>query len=140
MRHNVIGIYEVYKGTNNNIGQISIGPIVYNEEGIHYYQIKEVKGNEKINYDDTIYTVKTKVVTYNNTNIIESMELVNTADVEMNFYNTTIPEDQGDIDGGALKNPNTKDSIKIAFIVLLVIITSIYLIKKLVPRKYDVVS
>ncbi len=80
------------KAVNDENGRITFGPIKYNNDGIHYYKIKEKKGSERIEYDENVYTVKIKVVNFQNEYVIEESSIIGKGeDEEIEFYNKTIP-------------------------------------------------
>lgn len=80
------------KAVNDENGRITFGPIKYSNDGIHYYKIKEKKGSERIEYDENVYTVKIKVVNFQNEYVIEESSIIGKGeDEEIEFYNKTIP-------------------------------------------------
>ena len=133
---------------NDENGKITFGPLKYSNEGIHYYKIKEKKGSERIEYDENVYTVKIKVVNFQNEYIIEESSIIGKGeDEEIEFYNKTLPpepeqkeDQQTETDSDNKSNPNTADSIKIILIILIIIGIVVLLIKKFKPTKYSQVS
>lgn len=122
---------------NSSDGSIVFDQIKYKKEGTYYYKITEVSDNDKYTYDNTIYTLKVDVVLYKNNYIISSESLVGLeqgASIEFKNY-TKVVEDE------KIENPNTKDKIIIALLILILSFVVLFNLKnfsKLIKRYRNV--
>ncbi len=78
---------------NDQEGKITFGPIIYSKTGTYYYKISEINENKDFIYDQSNYMLKIKVAEYNNSYVIEKVEILNYEGEEINFYNKTIEKD-----------------------------------------------
>ena len=124
------------RAINNKEGKITFGPLLLDSEGIHYFKVKEISGKESINYDQKEYTLKMEVINFENVYTVSEIEIINSNDEEMNFYNTTKKEGQDDQETSSnlTENPNTKPFSKITIIIIVWIVVSALLIVLLLPR------
>ncbi len=111
--------------TNSNDGKITFNALTFTEEGLYYYKVKEVPGNDQyIKYDDTEYTVRIKVIESHGTYIIDNLTIIDNDSNEIVFNNKTIPKEENN---NVIVNPKTKTifGIIISIIILLIIGTNI---------------
>ena len=111
--------------TNSNDGKITFNALTFTEEGLYYYKVKEVPGNDKyIKYDDTEYLLRIKVKESHETFIIDNLTIMNSESKEIVFNNKTIPKEKNN---NIIVNPKTKKlfGIIIYIITILIIATTI---------------
>ena len=132
---------------NDENGLVVLGPIKFTKEGIHYYQVKEKMGSEKIKYDENSYTIAFKVVNNQNQYIIENVSVNGKEEEKIAFHNTTIKdeptpeepkeEQENDTDNKQKDNPDTVDYIKFFFVLFPIILIIILVLYKYKPKKYS---
>ena len=113
--------------TNSNDGTITFNAIRFEDEGFHYYKVKEIKDDDpNIIYDETEYIIKIKTIDNNGSIIVDNIELIDTNANEIVFNNKT----KSQKDNNILINPNTSERLLFVLFIIVCLRIGIYFLRK----------
>ena len=118
-----------YENSNGPDGEIVFNGITFLEEGLYYYRIKEIVGNDNYEYDSSEYILRLKVIETHGEFVVSNYDILNSSNNKLVFNNLTKEEkseldvEDEDLNNEIIVNPPTRDIYNYLIIAMVLSLT-----------------